>query len=180
MRIHANEAIALPIDFQERLMPAIYEGSEIVEKSAMLIKGLRALDVPIVVPRQYPKGLGDIVPEIKEALGEYETGDKLSFSACGEPSLMNPISQSGRKSVIVMGTEAHVCVLQSVIDLIAKGFSVLLVADCIGSRKQMDKKYAIKRAISEGALITTAEAILFELTERAGTDTFKVISKLVK
>lgn len=180
MRIYASDTVALPVDYQERLVPAMHESAKIVEKTAMLIKGLRALEVPIVVSRQYPKGLGDIVPEIKEALGSYEPGDKLAFSTCGEPVLMDEIRLSGRKNVIVCGIEAHVCVLQSVIDLIQQGYNVVLVADCISSRSPQDKKYAIKRAICEGAIITTAEAILFEMTEKAGTDTFKTISKLVK
>lgn len=180
MRIQASDTIAIPVDFQERLVPAIDNGSAIVKKSAMLINGLRILDIPIVITRQYPKGLGDIVPEIKEVLDSYETYDKLSFSVCGEQSFMVHITQSDRKNVVVCGIEAHVCVLQTVIDLKAKGYTPVLVADCIGSRNPEDMKYAITRARDEGAVITTAESILFELTEKAGTDKFKAISKLVK
>lgn len=180
MRIYASDTVALPVDYQERLIPAIHESAKIVEKTAMLIRGLRALDVPIVVSRQYPKGLGDIVLEIKDALGSYEPWDKLAFSACGEPVLMDKIKESGKKNVIVCGVEAHVCVIQSVIDLIQQGYTVILVVDCIGSRTAESKKYAIKRAVYEGAIVTTAEAILFEMTEKAGTDVFKTISKLVK
>lgn len=180
MRTRASATIALTVDFQERLVSVIYEGSAIVNKTAMLIKGLRILGVPIVVSRQYPKGLGDIVPEIKAALGSYEPLDKLSFSALGEPEIIDEIKKPDRKNVIVCGIEAHVCVLQTVIDLISEGYIPVLVADCIGSRNPEDKKYAIKRARDEGAIITTAEAILFEMTEKAENDTFKAISKLVK
>lgn len=178
MRIRALETIAITIDYQERLVPSIYDGDAVVNKTAMLIRGLRILDVPIVVPRQYPKGLGDIVPEIKEALGSYETHDKLTFSALGESGIVEAINS--RKNVIVCGVEAHVCVLQTVLDLISAGYTPVLVADCIGSRSSEDRKYAIKRARDEGAIITTAESVLFEMTERAGTDIFKAISKLVK
>ena len=180
MRIKASLSIAIPIDYQEKLVPVIHGEREVVSKSAAFIKALRILDIPILVPRQYPKGLGDIVPEIKGALGDYEAIDKLSFSVCGEPLIMERIERSGRKNVIVFGFEAHVCVLQTVIDLLDAGYLPILVADCIGSRRPGDKKYAIYRARDEGAVITTSEAILFELTERAGTDTFKMISRLVK
>lgn len=180
MRIYASNSIALPVDFQERLIPAMNECSQLVKNTVMLIKGLRALEVPIVVPRQYPKGLGDLVPEIKDALGGYTPGDKLTFSACQEPALMDEIEASGRKIVIVCGIEAHVCVIQSVIDLIAAGYTAVLVADCVSSRTAESKHYAIERAKCEGAIITTAEAILFEMTAQVGTDAFKIISKLVK
>lgn len=180
MRIFLNDTVALPVDFQERILPAVENGQDVLDRSVMLVKGLKILGVPFVVPRQYPKGLGDILPEMREALGDYTPGDKLSFSACGEASLKAQFTALSRKNVIVFGIEAHVCVLQSVIDLKELGYQPILVADCIGSRRRSDMEYAIARARDEGAVVTTAEAILFELTERAGTDVFKSISRLVK
>ncbi|MEA4854077.1 MAG: isochorismatase family protein [Christensenella sp.] len=180
MRIQADNTAAIGIDFQERLVPVIAGNEKIVEKTAMLLKGLRALGVPLVMMRQYPKGLGDIIPEIKEAAGDFAPMDKLSFSACGEEEIMREIESKGKKNVIVCGVEAHVCVLQTVIDLIAAGMQPVLVCDCIGSRFPSDMEIAVQRAQQEGALLTTAEAILFELTQRAGNETFKTISKLVK
>lgn len=183
MRILSRETAALFVDFQERLLPVIHEGEEVTRRSAMLLRGLNALEVPVVFPRQYPKGLGDIVPEIKEAALPYTPMDKLSFSALGEEEIgyqFRALRAQGRKTVLVCGVEAHVCVLQSAIDLKDRGFHVVLVTDCTGSRYPLDKKIALKRAVQEGIYLTTAESILFELTERAGTDVFKVISKLVK
>ena len=180
MRIKAEDSAVLVIDYQERLVPVIHDNVSIVEKTVTLLKGARALGLPFILPRQYPKGLGDIIGEVKEAVGEYTPFDKLSFSACGETEIMDHLRSLGKKHVIVCGVEAHVCVLQSVIDLIAAGFTPVLAADCIGSRFPYDKEIALLRAQQEGALLTTAEAILFEMTERAGSDTFKTISKLVK
>lgn len=180
MRIKAENSAVLVIDYQERLVPVIHDDVSIVEKTVMLLKGARALGLPFILPRQYPKGLGDIVAEVKEAVGDYTPFDKLSFSACGETEIMDHLRSLGKKNVIVCGIEAHVCVLQSVIDLVAEGFQPIVVCDCIGSRFPYDKEIALERAKQEGALLTTAEAILFEMTTRAGSDTFKTISKLVK
>lgn len=180
MRINTNESAILVIDYQERLIPAIYDGEKVVEKTVMLLEGAKILGLPIVTLRQYPKGLGDLVPEIKTAVEGNEPIDKLSFSACGEPAVMARLSGFNLKNIIVCGVEAHVCVLQTVVDLIASGFHPVLVCDCIGSRCQSDKEVAVSRMIHDGATITTAEATLFELLEKAGTPEFKAISKLVK
>jgi len=180
MRIKATETAALAIDFQERLIPVIFERDEIVKKTVILLKGLKALNVPFVITRQYPKGLGDTLPEIRELTCDSASFDKLSFSAVGESEPQLAFKELKRKNIIICGVEAHICVLQSLLDLKAAGFHPVLVADCIGSRFPGNKEIAIHRAIQEGATVTTAESILFELTERAGTDTFKLISKLIK
>lgn len=180
MRIRAEESAALIVDIQERLMPVIHEQDAVVKRCVVLIRGLKALGVPFVVPRQYPKGLGDVLPEIRDAIGEYEPLDKVSFSACYEEDQKQVFQALNKQTIIVCGAEAHVCVLQSVLDLIAGGYRVALVCDCIGSRFPQDKEIALRRAEQEGALLTTAESLLFELAQKAGTDTFKTISRLIK
>lgn len=180
MRITPENTFALIVDLQERMMPAIHEQERVVARTALLIEGLKALHIPMLVPRQYPKGLGDTVAPIREAVGEHSPMDKISFSVCRDENAMARIQALGRKHVIVCGVEAHICVLQSVIDLCAKGFQPFLVCDCLGSRSPIDREFAIQRAKQEGALLTTAEAILFELLGEAGSDTFRAISKLVK
>lgn len=180
MYVNATETAALIVDMQERLMPSIQDNEALVARSVILLQGLNALGIPMVVPRQYPKGLGDTIPEIKEAIGEHTPLDKMAFSALGEEAIVERFQSLGKKNVIVCGVEAHVCVLTSVIDLVAAGYQPVLVCDCIGSRCSYDKEIALQRAVQEGALLTTSEAILFELTKVSGTDTFKTISKLVK
>ncbi len=181
MRIVAEETMALVIDYQERLVPVMYHTEELIRNSSILLQGLKALEIPMVVSQQYTKGLGMTVPSIREAVGEHFTYlDKLTFSCAEDMQLLGRLQEIGRKNIILCGMEAHICVLQTAIDLIAKGFTVILVEDCISSRREADKAVAVRRAESEGAILTTYEAILFELTRVAKTDVFRTISGLTK
>ncbi len=180
MRVSAENTMALVIDYQEKLIPVIYNNDDIVKNSALLIKGLNELEVPIVVSQQYTKGLGATIEPIALALGEFVPFDKMSFSLWGTEEIREAIKSANRKNVVVCGVEAHICVLQTVIDLVENGYNVFVVEDCIGSRKPNDKKFSCKRAVREGAFLTTYEAILYELTTGAGTPHFKAISKLTK
>lgn len=181
MRILAEDSLTLIIDYQERLVPVIHNVEEILHNSKILIKGLKALEIPMLVTQQYTKGIGMTVPVIAEAVGEgFKYLDKLTFSCADNEEILKKITASGKKNIIICGIEAHICVLQTVIDLIQKGYQVILVEDCIGSRKENDKKVAVQRAAQEGAVVTTYEAILFELTRSAKTDVFKEISRLIK
>lgn len=180
MRILLDDTAAVVIDYQERLMPVMFNKDSLVERSVTLLKGLNILGVPMFVSEQYVKGLGKTDSAIAEAAGTHKYLEKTEFSLCDNPEMMAEIEAMGKKNVIVCGIEAHVCVLQTVVDLKSRGYNVVLVTDCITSRKENDKKYAIKRARDEGAVLTTAEAILFELLRKSGGDTFKAISKLVK
>ncbi len=181
MRILAEETMALVIDYQERLVPVIDRSEELLRKSSILIKGLQALGIPMVISQQYTKGIGMTVPAIVEAAGEaFAYQDKVTFSCAEDEELLRRINETGRKNIILCGIEAHICVLQTAIDLIAKGYHVVLVEDCIGSRSEDDKVVAVRRAEAEGAVITTCESILFELTRVAKTEVFKIISGLIK
>ena len=181
MRITPENTAVLVVDYQEKLLPAIHDVESLLERSRILLSGLQLLDVPVVLTEQYAKGLGPTVKEIRDCLGEnYKPYDKITFSVMGADAVKAAFAAMDRKNIIVCGTEAHICVLQSVIDLLAEGYNVYLVEDCIASRKPSDKETGIKRAMGEGALMTSAEAILFELTYISGTPAFKQISKLVK
>ena len=180
MRILAEDTMALFIDFQEKLVPAIANHDEIVEKAAILAKGLKEIGVPFAVTQQYTKGLGETVPAMKEALGDFKAVEKTSFSAMQTEEFSAWVKAQGKKTILVCGVEAHICVLQSIMDLVKEGYNVFIVADCVGSRAVYNKDYGVQRAVQEGALITTCEAALFELVQGAGTPHFKVISKLVK
>ncbi|MBR0173116.1 MAG: hydrolase [Lachnospiraceae bacterium] len=180
MRFHTENTLLLVIDFQEKLMPAIARHEEILERSVMLIRGVRILDVPVMLTQQYTKGLGASLPEIYDAAGSRDYYEKRDFSCCGVEELMTALKESGRKQIIVIGAEAHVCVLQTCLDLIDAGYQVMLAVDCIGSRKEADKNVGIQRATMEGVLVTTAESVLFELTKSAAHPSFREISALVK
>lgn len=180
MRIFAEDTAALIIDFQEKLVPAIADHEEIVAKTEIFVKGLKELGVPMAVTQQYTKGLGETVPSMREALGEFTPMEKTAFSALGCEEFAAWVKAQGKKTILVCGVEAHICVLQSIIDLIREGYRVFIVADCIGSRLVYNKEYAIQRAVQEGAFVTTCEGALYEMVQGAGTPHFKAISKLTK
>ena len=180
MRIIREETAAAVIDIQERLLPHIYKWEQVLQNCTRLIDGLRVLSVPLVVTQQYTKGLGATDPAIVNKITEFSYIEKISFSCCGESAFKTRISALGKKFIILCGIETHVCVLQTCIDLLEEGYIPVIVEDCVSSRKPDDKIIAIERMRQEGARITTLESILFELTQYAGTETFKSISKIVK
>ena len=180
MRILMEDAVALVVDYQEKLVPAVLDGERLINRTQRLLKGLCAMGVPVLISEQYPKGLGSTVEAIRNVAGEAEVVEKMTFSCADNEDFMAKLEAFGRKSVIICGIEAHVCVLQTVIDLLAKGYNVVLVKDCISSRFADDLEVALIRGQQEGAIISSSESILFELTRRAGNDVFKLVSKLVK
>ena len=180
MRISHAHVTALVVDIQERLFPHIHENVRLAERCAMLIKGLRILDVPIIVTQQYTKGLGPTIAPIAEALGDFDPYEKMSFSCCGNPDVEAMLLSRHGHQVIVMGIETHVCVLQTVIDIQEQGRTAVVVEDCVSSRSANDKRIAIERMRAAGAIITTAESLLFELMVGSDHESFKQISALVK
>ncbi|HWQ79174.1 MAG TPA: hydrolase [Anaerovoracaceae bacterium] len=190
LRLKKEDAVLVGIDFQERLMPAMKGGEDLEAASVKLFKGCRVLGVPVIVTQQYTKGLGPTVAAITEAMTEpigEEVGaeefrhiEKASFSAMGEPAFVEELEKLGRKTVIIAGIEAHVCVQQTVIDLLEKGYTVFVANDCISSRSNTDKKYSQHRMGGAGAVGTTCESILFELLRGAKEPGFKQISAIVK
>ena len=180
MRIIKENSIAVIIDVQDRLFPHIYENIALERNLGIFVKGLKILDIPIIVTEQYSKGLGYTIPSIKSILPEYQAIEKTCFSCCDEQVFRKSLLDSGKKYVIIAGIESHVCVMQTVNDLIEIGLQPVVIEDCVSSRNLNDKKISIKRMQQEGAIISTYESILFELCRISGTDKFKEISKLVK
>ncbi len=179
-RLKRNETAAIVIDVQEKLFPLIHEHDQLAKNMSILIQGLKILGVPMIVTQQYTKGLGETIGAIKETIGDYHHIEKMSFSCCGDEGFMSELKKLNKKNVILMGIESHVCVLQTALDLIAENFQPVLIEDCVSSRKPNDKRIAVKRIKQAGAIVSTCESILFELTEVSGTDLFKSIVKLVK
>ena len=176
MRIEKDQAIAVVVDYQGKLVPVMHDSETLIRNSSILLEGLKILGVPMVITQQYTKGLGMSVEQIFEAAGTTDYIDKISFTAfdCVEDKIKD------KKFVVVCGIESHICVLQTVIDLKSAGYIPVLVEDCVSSRKENDKKVAIERMRQEGAIVTTYESLLFELLKVAGTDTSKQIQKLIR
>lgn len=182
-RLKREETLLAVIDVQERLAPAIHEVDAVVANLERLIRGTYLLNVPAVVTEQYVKGLGPTVPELRRALEEshaYRPIEKLCFSSAGCADFMETVRLHERKRVVLAGVETHVCVYQTAIDLIARGYEVQVVADAVSSRTPRNRDIALQRLAAEGAKLTSTEMCLFELTETSGTDEFRAISKLVK
>jgi len=180
MRITRESSAGLVIDIQGKLFPHMDQTDGLLKKCTILIKGLKVLKVPLVITEQYPRGLGTTVEEIATLVREDTLVEKITFSCCDEPAVLQTVPLQHRKTIIICGIEAHVCVMQTVVDLRAAGYTAVVVEDCISSRSPEDKRVAVERMRTEGAIITTCESILFELARVAGTEEFKAISRLVK
>ena len=180
IRMNRENCVLVGIDYQERLVPAMSGREGLIDASARLIRGFQILGMPVVLTQQYPKGLGQTIPEIKEADEEAAVIDKITFSAWKEEAFVRKMEEIGRKVAVVVGIETHVCEQQTVLDMIEAGYTVYVAADCVASRKESDRDTAIRCMQAAGAVITSYEAVLFELLETAGAPEFKAISKLVK
>jgi nicotinamidase-related amidase len=180
MRLLRENAIGIVIDIQEKLFPHMHEKDTFIKNTTRLIEGLKILGLPILISEQYTKGLGPTIPEVQHAINDYLPLEKISFSCCDEPDFEDKLDEFAKPVAIICGIEAHVCVMQTAIDMIKKGFTVMVVEDCITSRKLNDKNIAVQRMLQENALISTYESILFELCRVADGDEFKAVSKLVK
>lgn len=180
MRIKAEDCVFVQVDVQERLFPHIADNEQLEKNLVTLIKGLKLHEIPMIVNEQYKKGIGETIASLRELTDEYPHFEKTTFSCCGQEDGLSAIKASGKKYVILAGIETHVCVLQTAMDLLEEGVKVVLVTDCVNSRKEKDKETAIMRMVQSGVVPTTYESLLFELTVNAKNPVFKEISKLVK
>lgn len=175
-RLERERAALVVVDVQEGFRKAIPGFERIVEATATMVRGARELDLPVLVTEQYPKGLGATVPEVAEHLAEgSEPIEKTVFSAAAAEGF----DLDGREQAIVCGIEAHVCVNQTVLDLLDGGREVHVVADAVGSRSEANRDLALDKAERAGAWPTSVETALFELLGRAGSDSFKAVQRLV-
>lgn len=176
MTLDATRSILLIIDLQERLLPAIQAGDQVLTHTAWLIGVARQLGVPVLLTEQYPQGLGTTSPVISALIHPSEIREKTHFSAVAEGNLLNhPAAQ--RKQWVICGTESHVCVQQTVLDLLAAGREVAVVEECVGSRQSRDKTLAIDRMRQHGADIVSREMVAFEWLGKADTPSFRTILK---
>lgn len=177
-QMQASDTGLLVIDVQEKLIDKIHNYRDVVRNIEFLIDGARLLGLPIQATEQYPKGLGATVEPLRSKLPERP--DKVAFSACAVPSVVEAFRRDARTKVVVAGIEAHVCVLGSVLDLLNLGFRVYVPVDAIGSRYPVDREFAMRRMDKAGAILTTAETCVFEWVGGSGHPKFKDLSKLVQ
>ena len=177
MLMRVETSCLLVVDFQERLMPAIHQTDVVVANGAWLIQIAQRLGVPVLASEQYPQGLGHTVAAIRNLLPADAFMEKTHFSCAAERDCMRRIDALNREQIVVIGAEAHVCVLQTALDLRAVGQDVFLVADAVSSRSPRDVELALERMRAEGVRIVSREMVVFEWLHQAGTDLFRRISR---
>lgn len=170
----------LIVDVQEKFRKHIHEFPSLVEAIITMIEASKILKLPVVVTEQYPEGLGATVSELSSRLGAHKLFTKAAFSCCQQEGFLDYLKQSKRNQVIVCGIESHVCVNQSVHDLLAAGFSPHLISEAIGSRTIDNRKVGLEKMIQGGAIVSSVETAIFELLKDSRTDTFKTVQRLVK
>lgn len=176
--LSAANSRLLIVDVQDKLLPPISNGPRLVHNCRRLIDGAKVVSVPVYGTEQYPQGLGPTTAELATRMGPRI--DKVIFSCAAVLGWGQAADVSDeREQVVVAGMETHVCVMQTVLDLIAGGFRVYVPVDAVGSRGELDAKIALERMAASGATLTTVESVLFEWAERAGTPEFKRIQKLI-
>ncbi len=180
MRIQRDNTAALIIDIQERLIPHIQDHDLIASNTGILIRGLKVMNIPMMVTQQYSKGLGKTIEPIEELFDSFSYIEKTAFSCCDEPAVIKGLEEMGKEFIILAGIETHVCVMQTSLDLLERGYTPVVVEDCVSSRSISDKTTAIRRMGKEGAIITSYESLLLEICRFSGTPEFKEISSLIK
>ena len=180
MLMKADSSCLLVVDVQARLAPAMVAYEKVVANTAVLMKAATRLQVPMLVSEQYPKGLGPTVPELA-ALAEAGTVvEKVHFSCMGDQTFAQRLRGLERATAVVAGIEAHVCVLQTCIELMEDRCRVCVVADAVSSRTAENATLALERLRGAGAVVVSTEMVVFEWLRRAGTPEFKELSALIK
>jgi len=175
-----DETVLVVIDIQERFRSVQKEFERMLQGSLRLARAFRLLELPILVTEQYPKGLGPTVKELEEVLGESRALAKTCFSSCGSEEFSRKLRELGRRQALVCGIETHVCVSQTVHDLLQSGFMVQVAVDAVESRSALDREIALKKMERSGAVLTTSEAAAFELLGDAKNPKFKEVQALFK
>jgi nicotinamidase-related amidase len=175
--IDRARSLLLIVDFQARLMPAIEEGAAAVANAGRLAAAAGLVGVPLLFTEQNPQGLGPTVPDLARQ-AEGRTARKMHFDACREAGFVERLGE--RPQIVVAGCEAHVCVLQTALGLIAAGKRIFLVRDAVGTRRGEDKEAAVRRLERHGAEIVTTEMVLFEWLESAGHPRFREALALIR
>uniref|UniRef100_Q3AU79 Hydrolase, isochorismatase family n=1 Tax=Chlorobium chlorochromatii (strain CaD3) TaxID=340177 RepID=Q3AU79_CHLCH len=175
-----NETLLLIIDVQGRLAPAVFGSDKLERNIQKLIRACHVLEVPLLVTEQYPKGLGNTIPSLRELMAEAVVVEKSSFSCCGSQEFMRQLRALNRNDILIAGMETHVCVYQTAIELIDFGYNVHLLTDCVSSRSEENRELGIRCIEKAGASLTSTEMALFELLRVAEGERFKAISAIVK
>lgn len=179
-RLKIDETVLVLVDVQEKLMPVIDHADAVIQRCQVLVKAANVLQIPLIVTEQYPLMLGATVSSINDELQDITPISKKSFSACTAEMSQSLKAVSQRRSVLLCGVEAHVCVLQTALDLIDQQYDVFVVRDAISSRASVDCETGWERMMRAGAIPVSVESALFELLQTADRPEFKAVHRLIK
>ncbi len=180
-RLVPHSSLIAVVDIQERLAAAMPRAAleQMVKNVNILLEAAKALSIGVLATEQYPKGLGPTLSAVSANLGA-PPFEKLTFDACGEPRFSRALAQSAARDVIVVGMETHVCVFQTARELMRRGYRVIVAADAVCSRSDENRALGLRLATDMGVIVAPTETIVFDWLERAGSDAFKTISKLLR
>ena len=180
MVLERGRSCLLIVDVQERLTPVMSDPRRVLQNCGLLMRAAQSLGVPTLVTEQYPKGLGPTMVDLRPYIPEEGALPKLHFSAAADPTILTKLQALGRDQVVIAGIETHICVLQTALDLAAKGFQPMVVADACASRRVESEQMAWSRMRQCGVQLLSFEMALFEWLSEAGTPEFKELSALIK
>ena len=183
-RLVPAKTALLVVDVQERLAAAMPpEAMErLVQNTGILLDVAKLLGVRVFATEQYPKGLGATIPELARKLADASVSPvaKVTFDACSDLAVARALASAGVSSVVVVGMESHVCVFQTARELVKRGYATYVVGDAVASRREENRQLGLTLCEKAGAIVTGTETVVFDWAEKAGTETFKAVSKLVK
>jgi nicotinamidase-related amidase len=180
MLLERNRSCLVLVDLQEKLMPAIEGGAQVLARARLLAAAARRLDVPLLVTEQYPAGLGPTAPEILALMASGDVLAKTTFAAGDEQAIRARLGEIGRPDLVLAGCEAHVCLLQSALSLKTQGKRVIVVADAVASRRAADRDAALRRLDAAGCELVTTEMVVFEWLRHAPSPAFRDLLTLLK
>lgn len=177
--LNREDTVLFIIDIQERLVPVMKYKDKVINNNLILLNAAKEMDIPVIYTEQYPKGLGATVEELVVLLENGSKYEKVCFTAYID-DVKKKLLELGRKKVLITGMETHVCVFQTVRDLLSDGYEVFVLKDAVASRTKMNYLNGLELMANMGAVITNTETVAFDLLKTSGTPEFKVISKLIK
>jgi len=170
-----DNTVLVVVDIQEKLYAAIEGRRELALQAVKTIKLAQLFKLPIIATEQYPQGLGVTIPRIKEALGDVKCHEKLHFSAFDVEEFVRELEGTGRKDILIVGIEAHICILQTALDALVNGYGVHIMTDAVGSRDMVSKDLGVKKIEHAGGILSNVELAAYELMRQAKTQEFNEV-----
>lgn len=172
--------VLVVVDIQEKLLPAIHDFTSVLDRSVKMVTAAKALAVPMLFTQQYTKGLGPTHSAITGLLPEFAYFEKTTFNCFGAPGFAEALAKLDAKTLVLIGIETHICVCQTALEALRRGYDVHVVADAIGSRTTANRGIGLDRIRQAGGVITATELTIYEWVERADSAEFKLILPLLK